>query len=542
MVKSCVAALTTEQAPAAMGDKVVVRKTGPVANEEVIVKIYNSESRFRHEMSNSQRLWTESSAALKPHLGVPYFGAKTSTDEVKKFFKIDKKGKITKNKAALNLHSGDTFAFKVSDCESTLSSAKNEVLYMTVNPKYETDLRTLLGKKGKEDKVEVLTKAFTALSRLNEKSVWSDAFVDNVMFHDGRAMIIDLDYLRDSERMFPEPQASDPHGPGGQSPQRRPPPVAAPPPPVAPEAPAPSPVQAPSVAPEPAVSPEPAVASEPAASPKPEATGGWGAPRAPRFGPAELVVPEALAFALAFERRNNTGAPNANEALPEDAIAPAYHPRRPGAKLSARVEGLPYVHPEGKTRVEWMRDAFIGEQSNLFPLAGAIAAVQPGGVVDRLASAFPTDVKTLAPLRLRYDPYRLAMSILLLTFDGGATWEPRDVPFVMQLLKGLVHADVTLRLSAADAVAWLEAFIKNRPAAIKKAASFSITEAAPMPRPPKTIKPTDLASVLGTGASTGAKPSKSVAASASASASASATPRSRPSSATKKSASDSKKQ
>ena len=494
MVKSCVASLGVEQTPEAIGEKMVVRKTGPAAKEDVIVKIYTSESRFHHEMRNAQRLWAEAGAALKPHLGVPYYGAKTSTASVKAFFKFDdKKAKIGKNKDALKLHSGDTFAFKVGDCESALSGARNETLFMTVSPKFETDMRSLLGKKSKEDKVEVLCKAMTALARLNEKSVWSDAFIDNMMFHEGRAMIIDLDYLRDADRMFPIPNPD--RSPQQQQQQRPPRPGPA-------SAPAPSPAPAPAAtpaAPTPAPAPSP-VLPTPTPSPVPEAkaeesvVGGWGAPRAPRFGPAELVVPEALAFALAFERRS---AQSAEDALPEDAIAPAYHPRRPGAKLAARVEGLTYAHPEGKTRVEWMRDAFVAEQANLFPIADAIAAVKPGGAVDRLASAFPTDDKTLAPLRLRYDPYRLAMSVLLLGFEGGVAWDPKDAPFVTRLLKGLVHLDVAQRLCAAEAVAWLEAYMKARPDAAKKMKAGDLLAVPPLPRPPKAVKAADVAAALG---------------------------------------------
>jgi len=433
MVKSCVAALPTEQTPEVVGEKTVVRKTGPAAKEEVIVKLYNSESRFRNEMRNAQRLWADAGAALKPHLGVPYFGARTTAASVVDFFKF-KNGKIGKNKAALNLHSGDTFAFKVGDCEATLAGAKHENLFMTVSPKYETDLRSLLGKKSKVDKVEVLGKALGALAKLNEKSVWSDAFVDNIMVHDGRAMIIDLDYLREAERLFAPPRPAEDGRP----------------------------------------------------------------PRVPRFGPAELVVPEALAFTLAAEKRlaPPQGAGPDGEAVPEEVVAPVYHPHRPGAALKVRVPDLPYAHPEGKTRTEWMRDSLLAEQAAFFPPEQALALVKPGGAVDALAAAFPADDAALAPLRLRYDPYRLAMSILLLGFDGGAVWAPADAVFVTRLLKGLAHPDVAQRLSAAEAAAWIDAYLlpknKARPV-VKKAPAFDARNVLPLPRPPAKIAGADVA-------------------------------------------------
>ena len=445
MVRSCVASFSDEAAlPAVVGERVDVRK-GPSAKEPLVVKVYASENRFRHETENAARLWKSAGADLKAHLGVPYFGGRVAASAIKEFFNFN--GKVRKNKAALVIHSGDTAAFRVADCEGALAKVSLEEgakpLFMTVSPRYETDLRTLLGKKGKADKVAVLRDAFDAVAKLNQEAVWSDAFVDNVMFHDGKAMLIDVDYLRDPERLFftPAPKKGGAKAAASEEAPKDSPPKEAPKAPM---------------------------------GDKPHA-----APRTPRFGPAELVVPEALAFTLAFER-TFTSPP-----VPEEAIAPAYHPK--GLQgLAKRIDGQAYAHPEGKTRGEWMRDAMLLEQATVF--GSSAPAAETVAVVDALASAFPKAGAKLSALRLRYDPYRLAMSILALDLEGGVAWEPRDARFATALLKGLVRVDAALRLSAAEAVAWLDAYIKARPDAIKVAKKVTIVEIEPLPRPPKTIK------------------------------------------------------
>lgn len=431
MVRSCVASFSDEAAlPKVIGERVDVRPKGPAAKEPLVIKVYASENRFHHETENAAKLWKKAGPDLKAHLGVPFYGGRVSADEIKAFFSFN--GKVRKNKAALNLHSGDTAAFRVASCEGVLSKAGGEVLlkearparplFMTVSPRYEADLRTMLGKKGKADKVVVLREALDAVSKLNKEAVWSDAFVDNVMFHEGRAMLIDLDYLRDPERLFHA--GDDGKKKKGENDEKR-------------------------------------------------------APRAPRFGPAELVVPEALAFTLEFERAH----PEAATPVPQEAVAPVYHPKGLAA-LGARVEGAPYAHAEGKTRGEWMRDALLLEQA----AASKPDAATTMGVVDALAKAFPKAGAKLTALRLRYDPYRLAMSILALEDEGGVAWEARDAHFVTSVLLGLVRVDAGLRLTAAEAVQWLDAYIKARPTPNSKPKKIVRSEVEPLGKPPKVIK------------------------------------------------------
>ena len=426
MVRSCVATISEKNIPDHT-DRVMIRKTMPDAGEAVIIKLYSSEGRFRNEVRKNTELWNTAGAGLKPFLGTPYFGAKVTTEAVNEFFAFNaKKKQVEKNRDALKLHSGDTFAFKVKDCETTLATNQHSSMFMIVSPQFDMDLRTLLSKKHKSDKIVALHKTFHALAKLNEKLIHADTFVDNIMFHEEAPKIIDLDYSRDVDRLYARPE------------------------------------------------------------------------RPQRFGAAELIVPETVAFSGAFETAGN--APS--EVVEEERVARVYHPKIAKGELKQRVEGYSYAHPEGKTRTEWMRDAATMELATLHPKEQVMDLFKQGGVSDVLKAAFvappedPSSIyadgsKNLKFMRDRYDAFKLALSVHLLHLESGHGIEPRDALFMARLLRGLTHPDITKRLSAAEADMWFEAYVKARPAEIKKAPVDVLKPqaVAPLPRPGRNSRP-----------------------------------------------------
>ena len=400
----------------------MIRKSMPEKGDQTVVKLYASENRFRHEVDNGKKLWSGVPAPLKQFLGVPYYGAQVATAQVKEFFGFnEKKGQVQKNRDTLKLETGNSVAFTVDQCEKALAQGgTREAMYMIVSPRYDMDLRTVLSKKSKADKVEALHKVFGVLAKLNEKLIHSDPFIDNVLFEKDEPRFIDFEYLRDSDTLYTRPEK-----------------------------------------------------------------------RQPRFGMAELIVPETVAFTAAFESLSRVP----NEVLAEERVAPVYHPKTKARDLAPRIDGYAYANPEGKTLTEWMRDGSTVELATLFPAEEVKAAYS--NAIPLLAARFAatdataiySDAPMMAHMRARYDSFKLAMSIHLLDLESGSGIEPRDVLFTTRLLKGLTHPDTAQRLSAAEAEQWLETYLKYRPVAIKKAPTFAAQAALPLPRPGKAVTP-----------------------------------------------------
>lgn len=422
MVRSCVASLSEKHIPAHVGDRLMIRKSMPDKGEPLVVKLYSSDLRFRREVDNGKKLWDSVPPGLKQFLGVPFYGATVATEEVKGFFGYnDKKQQVQKNRDTLKLQAGSSVAFTVDQCEKALAQGTKENMYMIVSPRYDMDLRTVLSKKSKADKVEALCAVFGVLAKLNDKLVHSDPFVDNVLFEKDEPRLIDFEYLREGERLYARPE------------------------------------------------------------------------RPQRFGPAELVVPEVVAYMAAFETLSRVP----NEVVPEERVLPVYHPKTKARDLVPRIDGYAYAQPEGKTRVEWMRDGATVELALLFPVDEVKAVFATA--IPALAARFATDpaskesvyadAAAMALMRARYDPFKLAMSIHLMSLESGIGLEARDAVFVTRLIKGLTHPDVAQRLSAAEAHAWLTAYAKHRPVAVKKAPSFAAASVQPLPRVGGAVTP-----------------------------------------------------